>query len=297
MLHDGEYRAALNGVEHWYRVAGLQHQTPPMVVLHGGPGGNVYAFERTIGPMLEAFATVVYYDQRGCGRSHAPVDEDAYSIPLLLNDLDTLRQHLQLEKIIPLGFSFGGELALEYALAYPQHTLRVIAQAPGASVPLHTTLVQLAGFALVAGGDTGEAIRRLAMGSEPDPETRLREVWSLADTTTVDRFLFHQPEAARRNRQLWQESGLANTGAMARALAKHPAQRPLLVERVGDITQPTLILVGLHDRNSGVDANRNLQARMPQGQLVVFAHSAHFPDIEEPERYAEIVRDFVQAPM
>ena len=48
-LTDGEYHATLDGVDHWYRVAGAAHHTTPLVIVHGGPGGNVYNFERTIG--------------------------------------------------------------------------------------------------------------------------------------------------------------------------------------------------------------------------------------------------------
>jgi proline iminopeptidase len=58
MLTDGERRSDLNGVTHWYRVAGAHHRTTSLIVIHGGPGGNVYNFERTLGPLLEEFGTV-----------------------------------------------------------------------------------------------------------------------------------------------------------------------------------------------------------------------------------------------
>lgn len=49
---DGEYGVELNGIKHWVKVEGESHQTVPLVVLHGGPGGNHYTFERTVGPLL-----------------------------------------------------------------------------------------------------------------------------------------------------------------------------------------------------------------------------------------------------
>ena len=114
VLRNGEGQVELNDITHWYRIAGAEHATTPLVIIHGGPGGNVYNFERTMGPKLETFATIIYYAQRGCGRSVPPQDPNAYSIPLLVSDLEMLRQKLGLVKMIPLGFSFGGELALEY---------------------------------------------------------------------------------------------------------------------------------------------------------------------------------------
>ena len=62
--------------------------------------------------------TVVYYEQRGCGRSEAPQDDGEYSINTLVEDLEELRKQLHVEKINLLGYSFGGQLCLEYALKY-----------------------------------------------------------------------------------------------------------------------------------------------------------------------------------
>ncbi len=130
MLTDGENKIEVNGVAHWMRIARAEHATIPLVIVHGGPGGHVYNFERTIGPQLEAFTTVIYYEQRGCGRSDQPLDPYTYSIDMLVSDLDELRQALGLERINLLGFAFGGELALEYALVYPEYVERLIVQSP-----------------------------------------------------------------------------------------------------------------------------------------------------------------------
>ena len=49
LIH-GEGRVEINGVAHWYKIAGEERATIPLVIIHGGPGGHVYNFERTIGP-------------------------------------------------------------------------------------------------------------------------------------------------------------------------------------------------------------------------------------------------------
>jgi proline iminopeptidase len=291
LLKDGEYRVLLNGIDHWYRVAGAIHRTTPLVILHGGPGGNVYNFERTVGPYLEAFATVVYYDQRGCGRSAPPTNPEAYSISLLINDLDRLRKELQQEQIIPLGFSFGGELALEYALTYPQHTQKVIVQAPGVGMPGRTFPVQLYGFEQVSRNEIRTRVRNIINNSQ-DTDKKLDTVWSIVDSETVDRLLFHKPEFAKLNRKMWQESGLTNTGQMARVLKRDISDVPLY-QRVAEVYAPVLVIVGLYDRNSGVDCNRDLALTLSNARLILFDNSAHFPDIEESERYAREVQLFV----
>jgi pimeloyl-ACP methyl ester carboxylesterase len=105
---------------------------PRLVILHGGPGGNAYVFEHTVGARLEQYATLIYYDQRGGGRSAAPTDPSAYGMDTLVADLEALRTQLSAAKISLLGFSFGAELALEYAVAHSDRVERLVLQAPNA---------------------------------------------------------------------------------------------------------------------------------------------------------------------
>lgn len=73
------------------------------------------------------------------------------------------------------------------------------------------------------------------------------------------------------------------------ALAAEPPRRVPLVDELAALEVRVLVLVGFWDRNAGVDACRDLATRLPQAQLHVFGESAHFPNVEEPDRYlAEI---------
>lgn len=291
-LTNGEAFVELNGIRHWYRVAAAERGTVPLLILHGGPGGNVWNFERTIGPELERFSTVVYFEQRGSGRSAPPSSPDAYSLPLLVSDVDALRRHLGVERVALLGFSFGSELALEYALAHPEAVEKLVLQAPALGPPERQDVIQLYGFESIATGDTREAIRAILREPGSTGE-RLGKVWDLVDVATVDRFLFENADVARLNRAMWKQSGLRNTGAMARALATAPRDPVPLALRARALTAPTLVLIGLHDRNVGVDPSRDLVRTLPHARLVLFERSAHFPDMEEPARYASTVREFL----
>ncbi len=289
---DGEGRVPVNGIRHWYRIVGAERGTTPLVVVHGGPGGNVYNFERTVGPRLEDFATLIYYEQRGCGRSDPPSDPDDYAMPSLVGDLDGLRAALGLDRIALLGFSFGCELALEYALRHPEGVERLVLQCPSVAASGRIGCVQLYGFESVARGGVTERLRELLAAPIPIEEKHER-AWGMADTETVDRLLFFDPEHAALNRRMWGESGLVNTGDMARTLAKRSGDGPPLYRRIADVEVPTLVLVGLHDRNVGVDVARDVARSIPQARLVILERSAHFPDIEEPGEYAAAVRAFL----
>ncbi|HEY8559396.1 MAG TPA: alpha/beta fold hydrolase [Pyrinomonadaceae bacterium] len=291
-LTNGEYRAEINGVAHWYKIAGAEQKTVPLVIIHGGPGGNVYNFERLAGKRLEKFATVIYYEQRGSGRSAAPQDENDYSMPLLIADLEALRRKLGVERMIPLGFSFGGELALEYALAHPAAVDRLILQSASQGDWDRSQRTQIKAFKSISPPETTAEIAAIERANTP-LEQRWNEVWNTVDTETVDRLLFYNREAARLNRKMWDESGLKNTGQMYRALRKRPAPEKSLLERARALKIPTLLMVGLYDRNVGVDAVRDLSSAVSDSKLVIFERSGHFPDIEETDKYVRVVREFI----
>jgi proline iminopeptidase len=244
----------------------------------------IYDFEMVTGPLLEKRFPVVYYEQRGSGRSKPPPD-GAYSIDLLVEDLEQLRQQLGIDTMALLGISFGGQLAAEYAIAHPDRVEALILNGFGAPGPLAVS-PQPAGFDAVTTDETLRArIRDCATADD---------IWAIVDRPTVDRFLFHQPQNADRVRALWAGSGLINTGAMAAALADQPPRNRPLIDELAGLDVPTLVLIGLHDRNAGVDACRDLTSRLRNGRLVVFAGSAHFPHIEETERYVETIATFLQ---
>ena len=123
-LRTGEHNVVLNGVRVWYRVAGnAPSALPPLVFLHGGPGYNSHSFAVLAGPRLEPSLRVVYYDERGSGRSERPWTGH-YQLDTLVEDVEALRRALGVPKIALMGHSFGGTLALagreDYAIGLPQ---------------------------------------------------------------------------------------------------------------------------------------------------------------------------------
>ena len=97
---------------------------PPIVLINGGPGGTLLSF-RPHFSHAEKFANIIYYDQRGCGRSDYEPGA-GYSVEQAVDDLDKLRQALNIEKWVVLGHSYGGALARLYAEKYPERTLGIV---------------------------------------------------------------------------------------------------------------------------------------------------------------------------
>ena len=98
---------------------------PLCIFVHGGPGAWSKSFEALKGSSLEKELCMVYYDQRGCGRSGNSESGD-YSLERMVNDIEVIRKRYGNDKVYLLSHSFGGILALSYALKYPEHVKGLI---------------------------------------------------------------------------------------------------------------------------------------------------------------------------
>lgn len=96
---------------------------PVCIYLHGGPGQDFLSFEKMGGASLEQCLTMVYLDQRGSGHSQ---DAKNYSLDRVVQDIEELRLKLGVEKVYLLSHSFGGVLAINYALKYPKNLSGII---------------------------------------------------------------------------------------------------------------------------------------------------------------------------
>jgi proline iminopeptidase len=292
-LTDGEFIVRFNGLDHWIKIEGSGNGTTPLVVIHGGPGGNHYVFERAAGPLLAQTRTLVYYEQRGCGRSEKPEAEDDYTIPVLIDDFKELKKWLGTGNLDLLGYSFGAELALEISNAFPEEVNRIILSAPSLMNTDIQKMVQITGFLSVADLSLYKKISDLQQEGLSLAETYDR-VWGLADRDTVDALLFENREAAVENRKLWEESNLINTGLMMNTLMNNPMEIPL-ISRLAEIKNPALILTGVFDRNTGIPISKLIHKNLENSRIVLFEKSAHFPDLEETEKFLKIISDFLES--
>jgi proline iminopeptidase len=103
-----------------------------LLVLHGGPGVSSEYLER-LSELAGDGLQVVLYDQLGGGRSDRPDDPPLWTIPRFVREVEAVRSALELGCVHLFGQSWGGFLALEYALAHPEHVRTLILSNTGAS--------------------------------------------------------------------------------------------------------------------------------------------------------------------
>ena len=101
----------------------------PIIVLHGGPDFDHGYLLPDLDRLADAFR-LIYYDQRGRGRSADHVQPEDVTLRSDVEDLDEVRKHFQLESAALLGHSWGAVLALEYALRYPTRVSHLILMNP-----------------------------------------------------------------------------------------------------------------------------------------------------------------------
>jgi len=111
------YFTTSDSVKLYVRIAG---EGKPCLFVHGGPGSTSYYYEAMAGaPLIEQKLQIIYFDQRGSGRSDSAANRN-YTMKRMLLDMEELRQHLGIKKWAVMGHSFGGILLTNYAVQYPQ---------------------------------------------------------------------------------------------------------------------------------------------------------------------------------
>jgi proline iminopeptidase len=252
-----------------------------MLVLHGGLGFD-HTYLRPGLDLLSNSVELIYYDHRGNGRSAEPERWQEVTHATWADDADVLRKELGHERVILFGHSYGGFLALEYALRHPDRV---------AGLVLCATLPNLAQWAA--------AVARAQARARPAIFDALLEVFSaparednaFADQCrTVLPLYFHREPAP---------AVLALFGAMRyRAGAfQHAALHCLphydVLPRLREIHAPVLLLAGRHDWLAPEEESNRIAAEAPNAQVVVFEESGHYPFLEEPERFVTAIDEWL----
>ncbi len=107
----------------YYRIIG--HGADTIIAIHGGPGMDHESIFGDFQPLAEHH-TVIFYDQRGGGKSTLPTDTSTLVAPRQVQDLDELRRHFGIERVTLVAHSYGPLLAASYAIAHPSAVKKMV---------------------------------------------------------------------------------------------------------------------------------------------------------------------------
>lgn len=276
------------GAVWWARYGDHPHR-PPVLCLHGGPGTPAYYLE----PLLDLAGDrdLIVYDQLGCGRSDRPDDISLWTLERSLTELETVRLALGLQQFHLFGHSWGGALALAYAVAHPESLLTLVCASPLVSVSdwLSDAQELLAAFP----PEMLETLtRHEAAGSTDDPDyQRCVDMFYRRHFCRVDPW----PECVQKtfaemNQQvyetMWGVSEFSQSGNLA-GLDLSP--------RLGELAMPSLWTCGKHDEARPSTIRRYAEAA-PASRFGVIPDASHCAHVEFPERYLTVLREFYAEP-
>jgi proline iminopeptidase len=275
-------RTSLRGVELAYEIVG---RGVPILVMHGGLGHDHTYFRPYLDPLAEV-AELVFYDHRGHGRSSAVDEWEGIDHGTFADDADALREHLGHERVVVLGHSYGGFLAQEYALRYPDRLAGLVLCSTAPALDYASDLRRLVAAAGVAA--TPEQLERAErfFAAPPESDDEYRREWR-----AVLPLYFADP-APRRLARL-------DEVATYRAAPWRHAVRSLLpaynvAHRLGTVTAPALVLGGRHDWVAPPTQAARLTASLPRSELVLFEESGHYPFVEQADEFVAVVREWLE---
>ena len=283
---------AFRGYKVWYRIVGNQEEPGklPLLCLHGGPGAPHDYLEPLEG-MAHSGRRVIFYDQLGCGNSDQPNNPSMWTVDLFVEEVGVVRQALGLERVHILGQSWGGMLAMEYALTQPAGLASLVITDSPASIPQWVSEANRLRAELPPEVQQ-TLLKHEAAGTVDSPE--YQEAVMVYYRRHLCR-LETWPECVNRTfAKLEQNPEVYHTmGGPSEFHVVGTLKEWDILSRLGEIQAPTLVIGGRYDEATPA-ITETVHRGIPGSEWVIFENSAHMPHVEETERYLQVVGRFLE---
>jgi proline iminopeptidase len=278
------------GYEVWVKQLGVGEV--PLLTLHGGPGFPHYYFECFEDFLPQDRIRFWYYDQLGCGFSDRPDATSLWTLARYREEVEQVRAALGLDRFVLYGHSWGGILAIEYALAYPQHLSGLVISNMTASFPSYV-----------------EHVNQLRSQVPPDARSEMRkfeERGAYAAPAYEELLMEHLYAKHLCRLAPWPEPvmrSFLNLNFQIYNTMQGPSEFVVTGnlkdwDRWSDlqrISTPTLLLVGRYDTTAVEDIER-MAALLPSARMVVCERGSHLAMYDDQEAYfGALVPSLLQA--
>lgn len=250
---------------------------PTAVLIHGGPGVDHTAYKPTFSPLSE-YLQLIYFDHRGQGRSARGLKE-TYTLDNNVEDLEALRQYLGLEKIVLIGTSYGGIVALSYASKYPENVSHLIVIATAASSRFMAKAKEI--LAQRGTEEQKACCERLWQGNF-ETEQQLQEYFQVMGPLY----------ALNYNPELINPDVILSVDAINVAFAGFLRDYDLTSE-LPKIRASSLVIGGQYDWICPPEFSEEIARLIPQAELKIFENSSHLIRVDEPEALLKVITEFL----
>jgi len=278
----------------YYRVMGRGPDT--IIAIHGGPGLDHESIANDFA-VLAAKHTVIFYDQRGGGKSTLPKDTSTLVAARQVQDLEELRRHFRIARVTLVAHSYGPLLAASYALAHPDRVKRMVFFGP--VPPRQGDFWQRFSKSLGARLDSdqrarmSEAAKRMIDPALSEAENRqaCRDYWAIGLRPRLA-----EPEKTTS----LVKSDLCATDVAGIRYGNRTGNRVImgsygdwdLRAKLRTLTVPTLVVHG-EEESIPMDLVEEWVTSMPNARLMKVPRAAHFTYAERPELVWPAVERFL----
>lgn len=280
--------ANINGTKIFFDVDGASHvphegglrERPTCFVLHGGPGEAHGYFKPHLDPLTDVMQ-LVYVDNRGSGYS-AEGPPASYNLENNVNDLEALREYLGLEKIWLLGHSYGGMVAMQFAINYLERVAGLILVT---TAPSYHFLEKAKRYVAEHGNSAQQEMMATLLEGKFTSNEHLNRYYEVMEPLYTRR-----TEVVTSKESVWKfkRSYEALNEGFAGFLRTFDVRAQL-----PNITVPTLVIGGKYDWITPLEDNALIARLIPNSEFVVMEHSSHSVMEEETEKFNRVVSDFV----
>lgn len=286
-----------HGVLIYYQIIG---RGEPLMIVHGGPGASHDYFLPYLLPLARS-NKVIFIDERGSGRSEKLEDVSQYTVENMAEDVEAVRQALNLGKISLLGHSYGGVLAQAYALKYQNNLTHLILGGTFSSTSAFNAILARDKQNMPAEArEKLEALENAGLfgkGKDWEKNRYPDEYAKLAWGDGYFPYLYqrnpdpnYDPVAGNTSnswalyREMW--------GSHGEFIVDGNLKSVEYTDRLATLHVPTLIICGDHDE-SDPSLSRTMHEKIAGSKLAIVPQAGHLAFVDQPNLYIKTLNDFL----
>lgn len=281
-------RAIIRDTEIYFDIEGAglvidgdrMREKPTAFLVHGGPGVDHSSYKAGFSDLSQKMQ-LVYFDHRGQGRS-ARGPKHTYTLKNNVEDMEALRQYLGLDKIVVIGGSYGGMVALSYAVRYSENISHLIVVA---TVPDYRFLEKAKKFIAENGTEEQKEYAKILWDGNFKDEAELLEYFKVMSPLYS---LTYDPTVKAKT---WHRT-IYSVDAINQAFGGFLRNYNVLHE-LHKITVPTLVIGARHDWICPPEFSEEIAAAIPNSDLRIFENSGHLIRADEPQALMDAIAGFI----
>ncbi|WP_233269750.1 alpha/beta fold hydrolase [Heyndrickxia camelliae] len=277
---------------------------PKLLYLHGGPGSGCLDFTHFQASNLAKKVQLIALDQRGIGRSEGLAETDNLTLDDLVEDCEEIRKQLGIEKWSVLGHSFGAILAVLYAVRYPKALVKLIFECPTFDLKLSAKSLLKGAIGEYEKKENHVMVENCLKCIRGDQSSR--ETWELLMHLTNElgedrENLYFKNLSPNVFHHIYEEvygppsEGWNKQGVFQQKLYQQDELFESFLPLLEKIAHPALLIKGKYDWVASEEQIEFFLKAVKHPFVEYFDQSAHFPHMEEKDRFTDVVSQFLNS--